>query len=117
MFKIGEFSNLTNISVRSLHHYERIGLLLPERVDDSSGYRYYSEDQLKKASQIRTLRELGFSLPSIGVVLQENNQQNIISSFKAKQQELEEELISLNVKKERLRLIIEDIGESGFVKL
>jgi DNA-binding transcriptional MerR regulator len=112
MFKIGEFSKLSNISVRSLHHYERIGLLLPGKVDDATGYRFYSADQLQKASQIRMLREIGFSLPSIGVVLQENNQQNIISSFKAKQQELEEELLALSMKKERLRLIIEDI-DSG----
>jgi DNA-binding transcriptional MerR regulator len=111
MYKIGEFSKLSKISVRSLHHYERIGLLLPEKVDDNSGYRYYADDQLKKAKQIRTLRELGFSLPSIGVVLQENNPHNIISSSKAKQLELEEEMRALNVKKERIILIIEDVKD------
>jgi hypothetical protein len=40
MFKIGEFSKLSNISVRSLRHYESLGLLLPRKTDPVSGYRY-----------------------------------------------------------------------------
>mgnify|MGYP000023241084 CR=1 FL=1 len=45
MLKIGEFSKLTRISIRMLRHYDEIGLLVPENVDEFTGYRYYSEEQ------------------------------------------------------------------------
>jgi DNA-binding transcriptional MerR regulator len=109
MFKIGEFSRLSNISVRSLHHYERIGLLLPEKVDDGTGYRYYAADQLKQARQIKTLREMGFSLPVIGVVIQVNDPKTLIAHFEARLLALEEERKSVDLQRERLRQIIEDI--------
>ncbi|NBH81077.1 MerR family DNA-binding transcriptional regulator [Clostridiaceae bacterium] len=41
MLKIGEFSVLSQISIHMLRHYDEIGLLIPEHVDDFTGYRYY----------------------------------------------------------------------------
>ena len=46
MFKIGEFSKLSRISIRMLRHYDEIGLLHPAYIDPESDYRYYREDQL-----------------------------------------------------------------------
>ena len=46
MYRIGDFSNLGQISVRMLRHYDQLGLLKPEKVDLISGYRYYSIEQL-----------------------------------------------------------------------
>jgi len=46
--KIGEFSRLCRVTVRTLRHYEEIDLLVPEIVDRDSGYRYYSVEQLQK---------------------------------------------------------------------
>ena len=46
MLKIGEFSKLTNISVRMLHHYDEIGLLKPIKIDAQNGYRFYSVSQV-----------------------------------------------------------------------
>jgi len=48
MFKIGDFSKLSSISIRMLRHYDKVELLQPVKVDEQSGYRYYSADQLKK---------------------------------------------------------------------
>jgi DNA-binding transcriptional MerR regulator len=62
MFKIGEFSKLSNISVRLLRHYETLELLPPKKTDPVSGYRYYTAEQLDRANTIRMLREIGFSL-------------------------------------------------------
>lgn len=42
MLKIGDFSKLSRISIRMLRHYNEIGLLIPESIDDFTGYRYYS---------------------------------------------------------------------------
>lgn len=52
MLKIGDFSKLTRISIRMLRHYEKIGLLKPNEVDDFTGYRYYSVEQLTEANRI-----------------------------------------------------------------
>lgn len=62
--KIKEVSNLAGISVRTLHHYDEIGLLKPEQVSEA-GYRLYSEKNLELLQQILFFRELGFPLKEI----------------------------------------------------
>ncbi|WP_203249076.1 MerR family transcriptional regulator [Sporosarcina beigongshangi] len=66
--KVKEVSQLTGVSVRTLHHYDDIGLLTP---DDSTeaGYRLYSDDNLATLQQILFFRELGFSLKRIKELL------------------------------------------------
>lgn len=63
--KIGEFSRLMQVTVKTLRHYEQKGLLLPDEVDEWTGYRYYSIDQMQKLNGIRDLQRLGFSLDEI----------------------------------------------------
>jgi DNA-binding transcriptional MerR regulator len=62
---IGEFSRLTHLSVKTLHHYHDIGLLTPARIDPSSGYRRYETAQVRTAQLIRRLRELDMPLPQV----------------------------------------------------
>ncbi len=70
MLKIGEFSKLSRISIRSLRRYDEAGLLPPASIDPSSGYRYYSERQLLIANRIRSLRDMGFPLAAVREVLE-----------------------------------------------
>ena len=63
--KIGEFSKLMQITVKTLRHYEQLGLLLPHEVDVSTGYRYYSLEQIQRLNGILHLKNLGFSLEEI----------------------------------------------------
>lgn len=60
--KIGEFSKMMQITVKTLRHYEQKGLLLPDEVDEWSGYRYYGIGQMQRLKAIRNLQQLGFSL-------------------------------------------------------
>jgi DNA-binding transcriptional MerR regulator len=69
MLKIGEFSRLGRVTVKTLHHYDDIGLLKPASIDKFTGYRYYSVDQLPRIHRIMALKELGLSLEQIGLVL------------------------------------------------
>lgn len=69
MFKIGDFSRLTRVSIKTLHHYDEIGLFKPVRVDPGTGYRYYSFDQLPRLNRILALRGLGFALDQIARML------------------------------------------------
>lgn len=72
MFKIGDFSKLSQVSSKTLRYYDDIGLLKPAQVDRFSGYRYYTVDQLPRLNRIVALKELGFSLDQIAQLLDEN---------------------------------------------
>ena len=63
--KIGEFSRLMQVTVKTLRHYEQKGLLIPEEVDPWTGYRFYSIGQMLRLNSIRQLQRLGFSLEEI----------------------------------------------------
>ncbi len=65
VYKIGDFSNLVNISIRTLRYYDEIGLLKPEFVDKFTNYRYYTEDNVVEAQFITLLKEVGFTLQEI----------------------------------------------------
>ena len=65
VYKIGDFSNLVNISIRTLRYYDEIGLLKPEIVDKFTNYRYYTEDNVVEAQFITLLKEVGFTLQEI----------------------------------------------------
>lgn len=65
VYKIGDFANLVNISVRTLRYYDEIGLLKPEIVDRYTSYRYYTDDNVVEAQFIILLKEVGFTLQEI----------------------------------------------------
>jgi len=67
-YRVGRFAALTGVSIRTLHHYDQIGLLTPSGRSES-GYRLYSPDDLLALQQILTLRYLGFGLRQIGGLL------------------------------------------------
>lgn len=72
MFKIGDFSQLGQVSTRMLRHYDQMGLLVPNHTDPWTGYRYYTLDQLAQLHRIIALKELGLSLPQIAELVGKN---------------------------------------------
>ncbi|GAA2690178.1 MerR family transcriptional regulator [Actinoplanes palleronii] len=71
MLSIGDFAGLSRVSVRMLRHYDAIGLLRPAHVDPHSGYRYYTAEQLRRLNRILALKDLGFSLQQVQVMIEE----------------------------------------------
>ncbi len=69
MLQIGEFSKICQVSVKTLHHYDRLGLLTPARVDPLTGYRYYLPEQIDTMNYIQRLKRYGFSLEEIQRIL------------------------------------------------
>jgi DNA-binding transcriptional MerR regulator len=67
---IGDFSRATHLSIKTLRHYHRLGLLVPVAVDPDSSYRRYSIEQIPTAQVIRRFRELDMPLEQIGAVLE-----------------------------------------------
>lgn len=72
MYKIGDFSRLCQVSVKTLHHYDDVGLVRPKQVDQENGYRYYAAEQVTRVRLILNLKALGFSLEQIAEVLNGN---------------------------------------------
>lgn len=72
MLTIGEYSRLTQIPSKTLRYYDEIGLFTPMAVDPSTGYRYYTVEQLPRLYRILSLKELGLTLKQIGYVLDEH---------------------------------------------
>src|SRR5688500_18200028 len=69
-YSVGEVAAVSRVTVRTLHHYDRIGLLSPSgRLPN--GYREYSDDDLDRLRQILFYRQLGFALEDIGDLLEE----------------------------------------------
>jgi len=93
MFKIGEFSKLSRVSVRMLRHYDQLGLLTPSQTDPFTNYRYYSAEQLPRLNRILALRDLGFSLEQIAEMLDDDlSQEQLLGMLKLKRVELEQQM-------------------------
>ncbi|MBX3086535.1 MAG: MerR family transcriptional regulator [Anaerolineae bacterium] len=110
MFKIGDFSKISRVSVKTLHHYDEIGLLNPLYVDPFTGYRYYSTDQLMRLTRILALKELGFSLEQIGQLLDGGlDHQELRGMFKLRQAELMQDAESIRTRLANLEIRLNQI--------
>lgn len=100
---VKEVSKLAGVSIRTLHHYDEIGLLSPEKTS-TSGYRIYSETDLERLQQILFFKELGFTLKKI---------KEIMNSSSYKQEEaLEIQRGMLLDKKKRIEKMIQTIDKT-----
>jgi DNA-binding transcriptional MerR regulator len=92
MFSIGEFARLGGVSVRTLRHYDKIGLLRPANVDPLTGYRGYSAAQLGQLNRIMALKELGLSLVQARKLLDGVTLEELRGMLMLRRAELEDEL-------------------------
>ena len=92
MFSIGEFARMGTVSVRTLRHYDEIGLLRPARVDPETGYRSYAADQLGQLNRIIALKDLGFSLTQTGKLLSGITVEELRGMLALRRAQLEQEL-------------------------
>ena len=97
MMTVKEVSELTGVSIRTLHYYDEIGLLNPSRVTPA-GYRLYDKNALERLQQIMLFRELEFPLKDIASIL--------ASPHYDKKQALEQQIELLTLKKEHLENLI-----------
>ncbi len=100
MLKVGEFSRLSQVTVKTLHHYDEVGLFKPSQTDPFTNYRYYTLDQLPRLHTIIALKELGLSLDEIAQLLSEDlTVDQIRGMYRLKQAELRQ-----RVREEQARL-------------
>lgn len=82
LISIGQFSKICSVSVKTLRHYDKIGLLKPASVDKFTSYRYYDEGQLDIMLTINRLKRYGFSLAEIKAFINESNKGVLFSKLK-----------------------------------
>ena len=70
LLRIGEIAAFFNVSVKAIRIYEKMGILVPAKIDENTGYRYYAADQVKRLDALIELRALGFSLAEIKELLE-----------------------------------------------
>lgn len=109
MYKIGEFSKITNLSVKTLRYYDEIGLLIPEEVDIYTSYRYYGESNLQQVKIINDLKDAGFSLEEI-----KNNWNNFTEKiFNKKKEELYKEIDKVSDKIKKIDYLRNNINKNN----
>ena len=114
MFKIGEFSRLSRVSVRMLRHYDQLGLLTPSQTDSFTGYRYYSADQLPRLNRIIALRDLGFSLEQIAEMLDEDvSAEQLLGMLKLKRADVEQQMQTEQERLSRLEAQIKQMNQAA----
>jgi DNA-binding transcriptional MerR regulator len=110
---IGGFSRATFLSVKTLRHYHRVGLLEPADVDPATGYRRYASDQIPTAQVIRRFRDLGMPLEEIGSVLRAPDQATRSQLIAAYLTRLEESLAETQRAVASLRDLLEHPSPPG----
>jgi DNA-binding transcriptional MerR regulator len=114
MFTIGEFARLGRVSVRMLRHYDAIGLLTPAEVDPDSAYRRYSIDQLPRLNRLIALKDLGFKLEQVRVMLGESvDAEELAGMLRLRRAELEAQITADTSRLARVEARLRSIQEEG----
>jgi DNA-binding transcriptional MerR regulator len=93
MLKIGDFSKVCQVSIKALRHWDSIGLLKPALTDATSGYRYYSIEQISSVNKITALRAMGLSLQQVAELMHDDLSTNAIRAMlRLKQVELRQQI-------------------------
>ncbi|MNO34277.1 Multidrug-efflux transporter 1 regulator [compost metagenome] len=117
MFKISEFSRLSKVSLKALRYYDHIGMLKPRTVDQDTGYRYYSADQILELNRIFMYKELGFTLPQIIELLNEDiTLEQIRGMFNLKRSEIQQVIDTEQAKLTRIKERMQLIEKEGCVE-
>ena len=80
MLKIGEFSKLSYLTIKALRFYEKEGLLITQKVDQKTGYRFYKTSQLTDAAMIKSYRQLGLTIEEIKEIYRGADKKKILIS-------------------------------------
>lgn len=114
MYKIGDFSNMSKTTIKTLRYYEKEDLLKPVYIDLNTGYRYYETSQLVELSKIVHLRQAGLSIKDIKNIL---DGQDLIEVLKYRKKEIEKQLFNYNTELSKINYLLEgNMKNKIFVK-
>ena len=105
MYKIGDFSKIVDIPVRTLRFYAEYGVLIPSETDKYTGYKYYSDDNILECELIKILKSLDFTLDEIKIY-RNNIDEEVLEK---KKNEIQEKINILGTKYDTLSYIQNNI--------
>lgn len=110
---IKEFGKLANVSVRALHHYDKLGLLKPS-IRLPNGYRLYAETDLLRLQQILALKYFGFELSEVQALL--DKEPDALKHFCAQRQTIRNQIMQLENADQTLSGIIDMLERNGSIQ-
>jgi DNA-binding transcriptional MerR regulator len=117
MLKIGEFSRLSQVTVKTLHHYDDIGLFRPSHTDPFTSYRYYTLDQLPQIHTIIALKELGLSLDEIAQLVRDGlPPDQIRGMYRLKQAEVRQRIQEEQARLAQIEFRLRQIEQEGMMQ-
>lgn len=116
MFKIGDFSRLSQVSVKALRYYDQIDLLKPAHIDPFTSYRYYAAEQLPRLNRILALKDLGLSLDEIaGALAADLSPEQLGEMLRRKRAEIARQVAEEQARLARVEARLQQIEREGAV--
>ncbi len=111
LFNIGEVSKICKIPISTLRYYDKIKLIIPEKIDPFTGYRYYNSTQISIIDTVTYLRYLDISLDDIKEYLQNPNEDHLRNRLQEKVAHIDEEIQELTAKKQSIQFMQDQLQE------
>lgn len=113
LMKIGEIAAFFNVSVKAIRIYEKKGIIVPAKIDPSTGYRYYTADQVQTLNALLELKTLGFTLSEIkGIISGGLDKNDLMAAIEKKRMAWQDIIASADNKIDAIDKITERISES-----
>ncbi len=103
LFSVSQTAKTVDMTAETLRHYDRIGLVKPCKVDEWTGYRYYSRQEIVKLNTIRALRVMDLTLAEIKKILEYDDFSKIIELLKKAEKSADEKIAELNYAKSKIQ--------------
>ena len=113
MLTIGQMSKICGVSVKTLRHYEKVGLFKPQKTDETNGYRYYEERQIGIMLLIVRLKRYGFSLTHIQDLLAVKDSRELFGQLQKQKYRLEKQMGYISHKVREMELHLEEFERTG----
>lgn len=117
LLPIGQFVQLTGLSARMVRFYEKLGILLPSKVEPHNSYRYYDYQQTLQAEKIRLLRSLEMSLEEIKRLLEESEPERIRAKLHQHRLYIEDKIASYRQALAALEILEDNQGALYSIRL
>ena len=107
LYSIGETARLNDVSIKSLRHYDEIGLLKPMHIDPDTGYRYYAYSQFSFIDKIKRYKNVGLSLKDLKDVFQSKDLERLEELLREQNRALEEEARRLQDQRQDVQWLVD----------
>jgi len=117
MIRIGEFSKICKITVKTLRYYDKVDILKPSYINPNNGYRYYEIAQINKMILIQNLKTMGFRLDEISFIIKSSlNMNQIADLLERKKDEVEKNILLEKTKLLKLNNFIKKLEEGNIME-